>query len=210
MIAADSGGYRPIAADSDVSRIEREIETETKYDGSLREPTRAARPKKPQYREERRALMAEVAATVSRHHLPAIPEVTKQVFLSAALSLLQGGYSLDLIRRVAIATALEYSDIRGYSKLMQLRLRVRAEQAKIDDAEHQRIKAEEANTPIDPQVRDAIKAALRARRRPTDTSGIECDCRQLFKPDDRRDACSKCGRHLHPVCSRKHECGRAA
>ena len=173
------------------------------------EPTRAARrAKKPQYRQERRVLMAEVAAAVARHHLPAIPEIPhKQVFLSGCLSLLQGGYSPDLVRTVAIATALEYTDVRGHSRLMQIRLRVRAEQAKIDQAEHARKKSGLDATPLDDAVcveaSTFVKQQLAAMRRP---SGIECVvCGQ---PADSR--CS-CGVPLHPkACAKQHRCSIAA
>ncbi len=100
--------------------------------------TAAAAAKRPRKRwtTEKRGLMAEVALTVRNRNLPHIPERAKDIFLAAAGDLLQGGYDLALVRKVAIDAALDYDDVRGYSKLTQLRLRVRAEQNRLNLEEH--------------------------------------------------------------------------
>lgn len=112
---------------------------------------------------EKRALMAELADAVSRRNLPPIPERAKDIFISAVGHLLNGGYSFELIRETAIAAALEYTDVRGYSKLTQIRLRVRAEATKAQVEEHTQQKIAESQLPVDPAVRDIVAGLVRQK-----------------------------------------------
>lgn len=92
---------------------------------------------------EKRALLIEVADACRRHNQPHITEKAKDIMLGAIGDLLNGGSDLAVIRRVALDAALDYDDVRGYSKLMQLRMRVRAAETEIAMDEHTKQKAAE-------------------------------------------------------------------
>ena len=85
----------------------------------------------------------EITAACKKHNQPHITERAKDITIGAIGDLLNGGYDLALIRSVALNLALEYDDVRGYSKLMQLRMRVRAEQDQINLDAHKRQKLAE-------------------------------------------------------------------
>jgi hypothetical protein len=105
--------------------------------------------------------MAELANAVRAHDWPALDERLKSILVTAIGSLLKGGYDLALIQSTAIAAALDYTDSRGYSRLLQLRLRVRAAQSQIDLDAHERRKHDEREAePLDPR---ALKEVRRLR-----------------------------------------------
>lgn len=139
----------------------------------------AARQRKPKKRwvTEKRDLIRDLALAAGRHNQPPIPERAKDILVSAIGSLLNGGYPLELIRRVAISTCLEYDDVRGYSKLTQLRLRVRAEMQRIIDSNNVRRKSIALNAPQDPDTRAALLAGIRkakAEMRAPAPSQVRC------------------------------------
>lgn len=146
----------PLSRSSHYERLETRRGTK---DARLTTSTAAAaagRPKK-RWSAEKRALLIEVTAACKKHNQPHITEKAKDIFLGAVGDLLNGGYDLALIRTTALNAALEYDGIRGYSKLSQLRMRVRAAQTKADLDAHTLQRAEES--------RDAsVATAADARR----------------------------------------------
>lgn len=109
----------------------------------------AAKAPRKQWRAEKRALLVEIATACKRHNQPHIPEGAKDILLGAIGDLLNTGYELELIRRTALNAALDYDGIRGYSKLLQLRMRVRAAQTERDiDAHKLQKRAEETPFPM--------------------------------------------------------------
>lgn len=109
----------------------------------------APRPLRKRWSAEKRALLVDVADACKRHNQPHITEKAKDIFLGAIGDLLNGGYDLALIRSVALTAALEYDDIRGYSKLSQLRMRVRAAADLIElDRHTKQKKAEKTPFPL--------------------------------------------------------------
>ena len=74
-------------------------------------------------------------------------------------------------------------------------------------AEHSRRKAAERVGPIDPEVRAALSAAWKGMHpRTMDTRDLECCCGTILTEADHQVPCPSCGRSLHPVCARTHEC----
>lgn len=133
--------------------------------GSAEPVARQRASRKTQYGAEKRAILAGIANTVRAHNQPPLDERLKSILVTAIGSLLKGGYDVELIQRVASAVALDYSDMRGYSRLLQLRMRVRAEQSQIDLAEHVRRKHDERERePFDPRALEEVRRLRAAFR----------------------------------------------
>lgn len=150
----------------------------------------APRPRK-RWAAEKRALLVEVTSAAKRHNQPHITEKAKDILLGAIGDLLNDGYPLGLIRTTALNLALDYDDLRGYSKLMHLRGRVRAAAVAAELEAHERRKREEAQTPLDPDTRAAVLALVRQkqaemRRAP---STFRCSTCGWQRTDD---ACERC------------------
>ena len=115
------------------------------------------------YLEEKRSLIAQLADTAKRRSLPRIPEGLKDILVSAIGDLLAGGYDFEMVRTVAVAALLDYTDVRRYSHLSQLRMRVRAAQSAHDLEEHKRIRREESQAyPAKPVGRAGMVAQAEA------------------------------------------------
>jgi hypothetical protein len=137
------------------------------------------RPKK-QWRAEKRALLVEIATACKRHNQPHIPEGAKDILLGAIGDLLNTGYDLALIRTTSLNAALDYDGIRGYSKLLQLRMRVRAAQTQVNLEDHERRKREE-------------RVELAARQAVATPGHVRAAKAALLSPRPHKYQCPRCG-----------------
>lgn len=142
-------------------------------------PTGGGKRKKLGYRMEKAALIAAVARALNRHAYPPVDRGAKSIVVSAVGDLLNGGYDYDLIEREAIAAALDWSEVRGFNKLLHLRFRVRAAQSEINKTERTQREAEWSHAPTDPAVLAAMRgmfAHLRSTPAPSrwDRTCTEC------------------------------------
>lgn len=110
---------------------------------------------------EKAAVLADIAEACTKHNTPQLDRGLKNMVAAAIGDLLKGGYDLDLIRHVAVETALNYDEVRRHQRLTQLRKRVRAVQSERDLDEHSRRKlAGRYEVPVDPAAAAAVRALL--------------------------------------------------
>jgi len=112
---------------------------------------------------EKRDVCAAIADAARHHNQPPLQDSGYKIIAPLVGHLLNGGYDLALIKRVAVAATLEYDELRRYSKLFQLRMRVRVAQSVIETTEHERIKRESADAVVqaDPAAARAMLGVMK-------------------------------------------------
>ena len=119
------------------------LETRDKK-GIVSAETTGKRPRRMWF-QEKREVCAAISDAARRHNQPPLQDSGFKIIAPLVGHLLNGGYDLALIKRVAVAATLDYDEIRRYSKLFQLRMRVRAEQSRLDlKAHNERLEIERA------------------------------------------------------------------
>jgi hypothetical protein len=100
-------------------------------------------------------------------------ERLKSIVATQIGSLLTGGYGLELVQRVAIATALSWDERRGHNRLTHLAQRIRLIDAGEALERHKQQKAEQGQ--LDPRVARALSPARPARPHPNSHAFVRGD-----------------------------------
>lgn len=140
-----------------------------------------ARPKRStRHAQEKHRVLKSMARSLNDRSLPPMDERLKSIVVSQIGTLLRGGYAVEMIERIAIATALSWDEARGHSRLTHLSQRIRLLDVAEQRAEHERRKADEREQ-MDPKV----AAMIAPTRPPRPTS-------HAFQRSDRPNTCGVC------------------
>lgn len=106
---------------------------------------------------EKAMVIGDIALALKRHSYPSLDGGAKSIVASQIGDLLRGGWALDEVRATAIEVALEWDQLRGFSKLLHLSQRQRAKSADAEREEHEKRKRE-----YDPRVSELIAVPSKA------------------------------------------------
>jgi hypothetical protein len=130
---------------------------------------------------EKYQVLMGIAQALNARSLPPLDEGGKSILVSQIGTLLKGGYSLELVKRVAIATALSWDERRGHGRLLHLAQRIRLIDADEQRARHEQQKADEGQ--VHPRVARLLSPARHSRPHPN---------LHAFVRSDRENSCALC------------------